>query len=366
MGWSPALGKVAGVTVRMHLTFLLLVAWVAASRWSAGGPAAALDGAAFVLLVFLCVLLHEFGHVFAARLYGIRTADVTLLPIGGLARMERLPERPGAEILVALAGPAVNVVIAGVLLAGLGARFDLEDVAGIEAAQVSLTGRLAAVNVMLVAFNMIPAFPTDGGRVLRALLSLAVGRVRATRVAALAGQAFAVLFVMAGLLGSPLLALIGVFLFLAGGAESRDVAERAIARGLTARDGMVARFETLGEGATARDAARLLTATTQREFPVLGADGALRGWVLRDRLIRALAEDGPEAPVTGFATDAVPETRADAPLEGVIDAMAGAAVRLVTVRDAAGRFVGYVDGENLSEVLRVAEAGGRGAAAARA
>jgi Zn-dependent proteases len=142
-----------------------------------------------------------------------------------------MPEKPGQEIVVALAGPAVNVVIAAVLFLALGARFDFSDMAQIEAAQMSLIGRLAAVNVLLVLFNMIPAFPTDGGRVLRAALAYRMGRVRATRIAAVAGQVFAGLFVVIGLMGNPFLALIGVFIFLAGGAESRDVSQRAQARG---------------------------------------------------------------------------------------------------------------------------------------
>lgn len=129
----------------------------------------------FIVILFLCVLLHEFGHVFAARRYGIKTPDVTLLPIGGVASLERMPEKPGQEIVVALAGPAVNLVIALVLILVLGARFDLSQMAQLEQAQSTLAGRVAAANVTLLLFNLIPAFPMDGGRVLRALLAEPMG-----------------------------------------------------------------------------------------------------------------------------------------------------------------------------------------------
>ncbi len=355
MGWSITLATVAGTTVRLHLTFLLLVAWVAGVYGLQGGVAAALEGVAFISLVFLCVVLHEFGHIFAARRYGIRTPDITLLPIGGVASLERMPEKPGQEIVVALAGPAVNVVIAAVLFLALGARFDFSDMAQIEAAQMSLIGRLAAVNVLLVLFNMIPAFPTDGGRVLRAALAYRMGRVRATRIAAVAGQVFAGLFVVIGLMGNPFLALIGVFIFLAGGAESRDVSQRAQARGLTARDAMVARFETLGPGSTAEDASRLLLATTQQEFPVVDEAGALLGVVTRDGLIRALGEEGPQTPVRRFMA-APPTVSEGEALETVMDAIGRSPVRAVAVRDAAGRFLGYVSRENLMELFMIREA----------
>src|SRR5688572_11568459 len=220
MGWSIRLFSVAGTAVRIHLTFFLLLAWIAAIHWTRGGPEAAIDGVLFIVLLFLCVVLHEFGHVFAARAYGIRTSDVTLLPIGGVASLERMPEKPSQEIVVALAGPAVNLVIAVLLIVVLEARFDLSQMAQLEEAQSTLTGRVAAANVVLLLFNLIPAFPMDGGRVLRALLAVGLGYTRATRVAAGIGQALAILFGFLGLLGNPLLVLIAVFIFLAASGEA--------------------------------------------------------------------------------------------------------------------------------------------------
>jgi stage IV sporulation protein FB len=267
-----------------------------------------------------------------------------------------MPERPAREIAVALAGPAVNVVIAAGLFALLGARFDLDDITQLEAAQMSMTGRLAAVNVLLVAFNLIPAFPTDGGRVFRALLAFRFGRVRATRYAAVAGQVFATIFVVLGLLGNPILALIGVFIFLAGAAENRDVAQRAAARDHAARDAMIARFETLSPSNTAEDAARLLLLTTQQEFPVLDEAGGLRGIATRSALIEAMRESGPQTPVSRFMDAEPPVIAPDAPLTEAMDALGTAPGRAVAVVDGHGLFLGFISRENLGELFMLTEA----------
>ena len=186
MTWSFPIARLLGSEVRIHVTFLLLLAWIGVARYLEGGTAAAVQGVVFSLLIFACVLAHEFGHAIAARRYGIRTPDITLLPIGGVARLERMPEKPGEEIVVALAGPAVNVVIAAVLLL-LGARMDMASLAALENPAASMLGQLAAINLFLVVFNLVPAFPMDGGRVLRALLALRRGPAQATRITARVG-----------------------------------------------------------------------------------------------------------------------------------------------------------------------------------
>jgi Zn-dependent protease len=297
MGWSIRLFDVAGTAVRIHLTFFLLLAWIAAIHWSSGGPAAAADGVVFIVLLFLCVLAHEFGHVFAARRYGIATSDVTLLPIGGVASLERMPEKPGQEIFVALAGPAVNLVIAVVLVVVLGARFDLTQMAQLEQATTTMTGRVAAANVALLVFNLIPAFPMDGGRVLRALLAVPLGYTRATRVAATIGQGLAFVFALLGLLGNPLLILIAVFIFLAASGEAGYVQAREYTRGYLASQAMITNYQALGPAATIDDAAALLLRTTQQEFPVVDASGSMQGLLTRDALIATLQQTGGTTPV---------------------------------------------------------------------
>src|SRR5919197_213210 len=193
MSWSLTLGRFGPTTLRVHLTFFLLLAWIGFAAWQKGGAPAATASVLFITLIFGCVVLHEFGHILMARRFGIETPDVTLYPIGGVARMARMPEKPTQELAVAIAGPLVNVAIAFVLFLFL-PPIEPDDLSRIEDPRVSFIARLAAVNVFLVLFNMIPAFPMDGGRVLRALLAIKLGRARATQIAASLGQALAFAF----------------------------------------------------------------------------------------------------------------------------------------------------------------------------
>jgi Zn-dependent protease len=178
MSWSLNIGTIAGTAVRVHITFLLFLGWIFFANYVAEGPEAAVISLLFMLLLFACVLAHEFGHIFTARAFGIATPDVTLLPIGGVARLERIPEEPREEFLIAIAGPLVNVAIAFGLVLLAGARLKAADLTVMESPNVSLVDRLAAVNLSLALFNMIPAFPMDGGRVLRALLATRLGFLR--------------------------------------------------------------------------------------------------------------------------------------------------------------------------------------------
>jgi Zn-dependent protease len=351
MAWSYRLFDVAGTAVRIHFTFFLLLAWIGAAHWMRGGPAEAIDGVLFIVILFLCVLLHEFGHVFAARRYGIRTPDVTLLPIGGVASLERMPEKPSQEIVVALAGPAVNLVIALVLMLVLGARFDLSQMAQLEQAQSTLTGRVAAANVALLLFNLIPAFPMDGGRVLRALLAVPLGYTRATRAAAGVGQVLAIVFALIGLFGNPLLMLIAVFIFLAASGEAGYVQARDYMRGYLARHAMISKFQTLNTGSTADDAAALLLRTTQQEFPVVDDRGALKGMLTRKDLITGLTERGGATPVSDLMKE-VPEVQETACLDSVFS-MLQRGPGLVGVVDAERRLVGYISAENLTELVMI-------------
>ena len=195
MKWSTKIGTFAGIDVYVHTTFLILIGWVAFVHWQAGNNAsAAVEGVAFVLALFACVVLHEFGHALMARRFGIRTRDITLLPIGGVARLERMPEDPRQELWVALAGPAVNVVIAVALFVVLQVTGTLAPLSTLNVASGSFFERLMVVNVFLVGFNMLPAFPMDGGRVLRAALAIRMDYTRATQIAANIGQGMAFLF----------------------------------------------------------------------------------------------------------------------------------------------------------------------------
>lgn len=357
MGWSISLGRIAGTEVRIHLTFFLLIAWFALAAGSRGGQAAAIDSVVFLLAVFACVLAHEFGHAIVARRYGIATRDITLLPIGGVASMERMPEKPGQELMIALAGPAVNVVIALVLFTVFGASIEPERIAAaVEDQKIDLVTRLALVNVMLVLFNLIPAFPMDGGRVLRALLSYRLDRASATRIAAAIGQAAAFGLGFLGLFGNPLLLFIALFVFLAAAHESYSVELGEATRGVAMRQATITSFATLDASATVGEAVEQLLATTQREFPVTDGAGRLRGVLTRDGMIRALTATGPDTPVLDVMERDVATINYRSPLADAVAALQASGQPLVGVVDDSARVVGIVTLENLAEYMMVVEA----------
>ena len=230
MSWSINIGSIAGTAIRIHITFLLFLVWIFVAGLATGGVNEALSSLLFMVLLFTCVVAHEFGHIFTARAFGVATPDVTLLPIGGVARLERIPEKPSEEFLVAIAGPLVNVAIAVVLIAVTPTHLSTAHFAAMESPKVSMIDRLAEVNLFLAVFNMIPAFPMDGGRVLRALLAIRLGHVRATEIAATIGQWAAFGFGFLGLFYNPLLIFIAIFVYLAAASEARLVSLRAISR----------------------------------------------------------------------------------------------------------------------------------------
>ena len=360
MSWSINVGRIAGTAVRIHVTFVLFLGWIFLANWSSGGPAAAWSSLAFMVLLFACVLAHEFGHIFTARAFGVATPDVTLLPIGGVARLERIPEKPTEELLVALAGPAVNVVIALGLIAIAGAGLQTQSLAAVENSQVSLVDRLAAVNLFLALFNMIPAFPMDGGRVLRALLAIRLGHVRATEIAAAIGQVVAFGLGFLGLFGNPLLIFIAIFVYLAASSEAQLVAMRAMSRDVPVSAAMMTQIARLSPQAHIDEAVETLLRTSQSEFPVVDAEGRLAGLLSRGDMIRALKQLGPDARVASAMTAAIPTVSHRACLEEAVRLMQEKQAAGVGVVDAAGKFVGLITSETIGEMLMVREAAPKG------
>lgn len=357
MQWSFPIARVAGSEIRIHLTFFLLLLWIGLAAFQQGGQAAAVDGVLFIVAVFACVVLHELGHAIAARRYGIKTPTITLLPIGGVAQLERMPEKPSEEIVVAIAGPLVNVAIAAVLILFLGAHADLAAISSIENPQPGFLTRLAVVNVVLVLFNLIPAFPMDGGRVLRALLAMRFSRVQATQIAATVGQITAFLFGFLGLMsGNVLLIFVAIFVYIAATGESQATTLQSIASKVSVRDGMITHYDALGPASTLADAAEALLRTTQHEFPVIDGGGNLRGVLTRAAMVEALQGKGRDTPVHEVMTRDIPVVRETAMLDAAFKFLQTAGTPAVGVTDAQGRLIGYVTSENIGELMLVSEA----------
>ncbi len=351
MRWSFTIVRVAGIDVKIHVTFLLLLIWIGVVYYLQGGAGAALFGLLFILLLFASVLLHEFGHALAARRYGIATHDITLLPIGGVARLVRMPDDPKQELVVALAGPAVNVVIAAVLFLVLGQVPAPGEITG--SGITVLLGQLLLVNVMLVLFNLLPAFPMDGGRVLRAFLAMRMNYVRATTIAARVGQGMAFLFGFVGLFFNPLLLFIALFVYLGATQEASASQMRDLSEALPLTEAMVSDFRTLPPHATLGEAADLLLRTHQHDFPVVDGAGAVQGILTRDDLIGALRREGADAAVSGAMRSNVPSVTWRVPFAEAFRVMQDCGCPALPVTDDHGRLVGLLTPENVGEMVMI-------------
>ncbi len=355
MRWTFPIGRVLGIKIQVHVTFLLML--VAVAMFMSGTKptlAASLESVGFVLLIFGCVLLHELGHALAARAYGIGTRDITLMFIGGLARLERNPERPLHEVVVALAGPAVNLIIAAVLFGVLTLSL------GIPLDQVldgeGLGSRMLFVNVFMMLFNLIPAFPMDGGRVLRAALAFRMPFAKATRIASVVGQVFAVLFAVVALfvLKSPSLLFISLFVFMAAAEERAVVQTRNTLSGMPVSAAMLTEFATLDVKDELQRGVDLLLAGSQQDFPVL-EDGRLLGMLSRSDLIRGLQQEGAAAPVGRMVRMGTQTLDAAMPLELALQRMRLSEQQAAPVlsREA---LVGLLTLDNVGELMLVQEA----------
>jgi len=363
MRWSFRVGTIAGIHVELHVTFLFFIGWVALSRGLlSGNPGRALAEVSVLLLIFACVLLHELGHALAARRYGIRTRDIILLPFGGVARLQRMPDKPQQELVVALAGPAVNLGLALLLYPFSGG---LNRALSEALAHGGIVESLLYVNVAMILFNMIPAFPMDGGRVLRALLAFWLPYARATTIASTIGQTLAVLFGVVGLFGhNPMFMLIALFVFLAAGEERALVQTRSSLGGLPVHVAMVTEFHVLDVKDPLQRAVEQLIAGAQQDFPVV-ENGAPVGMLSRSDLVRALQERGEHAAVGDVIARDEDYLEAGEPLEDAVQRMrehARSALPVVHL----GRLVGLLTLENVSDLLVVRDAMRRFSGARRA
>jgi Zn-dependent protease len=285
MRYTAGMGRYFGIPLRVHATFPLVLAVYAAYAWSAGSAVDAARAVVLVLAVFVCVVLHELGHCLQARRYGVRVRDIILFPIGGVARAESIPERPRHEILVAIAGPVVNFAIAGVLFAGLA-------LAGTPPHGEGILVDLAMVNLGLGLFNLVPAFPMDGGRILRGALATRLPYLDATRRARDVGQLIALAFIAVAFVDFhfAMLAVIAVFIFFGGMHEERSVSARVLLAGRRVGDMVDASAPVLSGGDRVEAVARSVDGRTAPVFAVAGDTGALTGVVAASDLLRALRE----------------------------------------------------------------------------
>jgi Zn-dependent protease/CBS domain-containing protein len=350
--WAFQVGTVLGVPIRIHATFLLLLVW--SGMLAAASSLDVPREIAFVLGVFACLLLHELGHAAMARRFGVRTREIVLYPIGGVARLESMPGG-WAELLIALAGPAVNVVLA-VTASGVLASLHVPQglTSPIPWQHWGLMQKLLWANILLVAFNMLPAFPMDGGRVLRAILSLGLGQQRATRIAATIGQLIAAGFVVVGIvLPNYFLAFIGVFVFLGAAQELAFMRRREAIAGHSASEAMITKFDALAPHDTLGRAAELLLTSHQHDFPVLDAWNRVAGVLPRARLLEGLARSGRDTSVLEVMLRNPVEVAPSADLESVLQHLQGdPSTPLLVVED--GTLRGMITFENLAEFIVVA------------
>ena len=355
MKGSLKIGSIGGIGIYLHWTFTVLILWLFIASVMQGQPfAQALMSLFFLLALFGCVLLHELGHALAAKRFGIKTRDITLLPIGGLARLERIPQEPKREFWVAVAGPLVNLLIAGVLFAAIALQGNAEAVFDPRLLGSNVVAQLAWVNVFLLVFNLLPAFPMDGGRVLRALLAVRLGRRRATRIAANIGQMMAVLFGFVGFLYNPFLIVIAIFVYIGAQAEADLVETTSLLEGLQVKDAMMTRFRTLAPQDTIEKAVSELLAGSQEDFPVTLETGEL-GVLRRKDLLRGVTERRAGSPVSDFLSHKCDPVKSSASLERTLELMRQNECKTIPVADD-GQIIGLLTLENISELVMLRSA----------
>jgi len=290
------IGRIFGIDLKIHPTFFFLLIWIGFSSLLSGGSLSTmLMDVLFILALFIFVVMHEFGHALTAKLFGIGTQDITLLPIGGVARLERMPENPKEELLVAVAGPSVNVVISGIIFGGLLLTGFFAQPINLPAMMDNFWVQLLSANLSLAIFNLIPAFPMDGGRVLRALLATSMDNVKATRIAANIGKVIAVVIGIAGFFINPWLIMIAFFVWSGAGTEAQAVELKAGLKGLVVRDAMISQYNQVEANQPLSEVFQLSMQTGQLDLPVV-SNGHFLGLIGRNDLLKAIDRLGNRSP----------------------------------------------------------------------
>lgn len=361
MGWSLKIGSIKGIAIRVHATFILIIIWGAFIYGSGDGPVGWLYGAFLTILLFGIVLLHELGHSLAALGYGIQVQDITLLPIGGVARLAHMPRQPIREFVVAAAGPAVNLVLAGPFFAlALGLNGGdwlsvLFGLSGQEPGPAAIADFLFTVNLSLFLFNLIPAFPLDGGRIFRALLAMLVGPLWATRLAVWAGWGLAALMGLAGLfLNNWFTVFIAVFIITAGMSENQAMTARSVLDQATVREALTGGGQALSPDLTVLEVASQVLHSPHNYYPVL-LNNVLAGVVHRADIYRALEKGNPHTCVADIMRRDVPRLEADMLLSEAQDHLAQANSPVAAVYED-GQQLGLIGFEDMERAFRVIKA----------
>jgi Zn-dependent protease len=358
MKWSLKLGRLAGIPVQVHWTFVLILIWVAYVFGSQGGSMVDIFwGIAFVLTIFFCVVLHELGHALMARRFGVSTHSITLLPIGGVARLDHIPEEPKEELLIAIAGPLVNVVIAIGLFLILGITGNLILPEAPQTAFINPTNfffKLMAINIFLVIFNAIPAFPMDGGRILRSLLAFKMTHLQATRIAAGFGQGIAILFAIGGLFGNPFLIIIALFVYLGAQGEAHQVRTQSVLKNYKVQDITMQEYTALHPQDSLLKAVKTVLNTQQTGF-VITKNNKVKGLLTRDRLMQGLSEKDRNTPVKEIMQTNFPALAPTTPLGNAYQTMMKGSYQLLPVMQN-DQLLGILDRENIQEHIQIQEA----------
>ena len=367
MNWSIKLFRFKGIDVKVHLTFVLILIW-AAYRWSGStgqGWQGALFGIVATLLLFTSVILHEFGHSLQALKFGIPVRDITLLPIGGVAQIEQMPEKPAQELRIALAGPLVSFAISLGLIA-LGFLLQARAVVTLPelaasvgtASWAGMLSYLTMANLLLGLFNLIPAYPMDGGRVLRALLALKLDYSRATSIAVSIGQGLALLAGLYGFMsGSYSLILIAIFVWMGAGQEGKQVETKGVLRQITVGQAMTRQPATISTSDTLARAVELTLTTSQADYPVLDSfDGSLAGLLTAQDLLRGLHRTGETGSVAQIMHTTFATATANEPLFQAQQRMTSKRLRALPVVDEEGRLAGLLTAEDVNEAYRLLSA----------
>ncbi len=359
MKGSFKFGNIAGIGVFIHWTFSILIAFIIFSSYRAGHDAERIGWMIlFVLSIFVTVFLHELGHALAAKKYGIKTKDITILPIGGLARLEKIPEKPSEELVVAIAGPAVNIAIAGItalfITIPAADELTLQLTGGVNSSNFFLN--FFIVNIFLAVFNLIPAFPMDGGRILRALLAMKMQRHTATTIAARIGQALAVGFIFGGFFSNPFLIFIGLFIILGAQGEAEMTKAGFMMKGILVKDIVMHKYETIEENDTIETAVNKLLNGQCKNFVVTSNQQPV-STLGRDEIIKALSDSGKQTTLHAVSNKNPIRLNANQPLEEVYLIMIAAKNSLAFVYDKQ-QFIGVLDLENILEFIMIKEANG--------